>query len=178
MRRSSSAARGPVVSQPERSVSATASISSVADRRRLEAERGLASFRVLLDTGADEAYALRGAAARFSACSRLSPTAWIARPGPRRPGTAEAPARLAVDPDVPDPFDRAGLVDALDRARAHRAGSEEAAIAPPTWLERWRHPPDRLAERGVEREPVQVDPERGLARAPRRARRRAARRAR
>ena len=60
-RSSSSAVRGPVVSQPERSVSATASISSspiAGGWNERKVSRLRESFGV--DIGGDEAYALRG----------------------------------------------------------------------------------------------------------------------
>ena len=87
------------------------------------------------------------------------------RPGPRRRRSgAEDAARRAVDPDPRDPFDRERLVDALDRAQLAGRRDEEARHAPPTRAcGASTCAADRLAERGRERERVQVDAERGAA---------------
>ena len=89
MRASSSAVRGPVVSQPERSVSATASISSSVIAGGWNDENVGPLVEESSGIGGDEAYAVGGARPPApAASSRESPTASTApaRSAPRRSG--------------------------------------------------------------------------------------------
>ena len=106
------------------------------------------------------------AAARSRASSRVSPFAeHRARPVGADAQRAEAPARRAVDAHADDAVHAGRLLDALDRReRARRRDEEARRTAPPTGSSGVEHlSRDLLAERAGEREPVQVDAERGLA---------------
>src|SRR3954453_1000274 len=161
-RRSSSAARGPVVSQPERIVSATASISSsptaggwnerkVARRARLDESSGI---------GGDEAYAVRR---RVGPCERL-----VARVADREhgPGTVGAAAqrpddepRLAIDPHPQHALERVWHLDPReDPRRRDEKARDGGADARDITVRCLRGP----AQRGVDRPVVERDPERGL----------------
>src|SRR5439155_24191484 len=165
IRRSSSAARGPVVSQPERSVSATAAISSspiaggwkpsmvlrfVSDESfdiglesncRFRAGRPLERFVAALAHGQDRSRPVRAPAE-----------------------LQEAVARPAIDADAADAVLREGLFDARDLAQLALRRDQEAhagaADARHGCKVRRR---DVLAERGGECRAVQVDSERDAA---------------
>src|SRR5438067_4979402 len=154
MRASSSAVRGPVVSQPDRSVSATASTSSSViaggwnDKKvsRLDESSGIRG---------DEAYALRdglcpcdGVVTGVAGDEDGSGTI---RPAPER---REDVAGLAVDPRV----DVARHLDALEDAGRRDEELRHRAADPRLVLTQ----DELLPERRVEREPVQVDTEHGL----------------
>src|SRR4051794_25300073 len=161
-RRSSSAARGPVVSQPDRIVSATASISSsptaggwnerkVARRARLNESSGI---------GGDEAYALRR---RVGPRERL-----VARVADRedRAGAVGAAAErpddepgLAVDPPPPHALEVVGPLDPLEHPRPRNEEARDRAADPRLVTVCYLHSP---ADRGVDRPLVQRDPEHGL----------------
>ena len=72
-------------------------------------------------------------------------------------------AGRAVDPHVENAVHRSGLLDALDRLQRHRRDEELHAGAAEALGRLERDLVGPLAERGREREPVQVDPERRLA---------------
>src|SRR5512146_1606682 len=116
MRASSSAVRGPVVSQPERSVSATASISASEIAGGWN-ERNSDRFAETSGICGDEAYAVRGGVR-----PRERLVAILAR-DEQRPGAVgaaakrgEDEARLAVDPDLPDADEVVGHLDALEHS--------------------------------------------------------------
>ena len=154
----------------------------LADRGRLEREERRAhgldeSFGI----GGDEAYAL-GRARRPARAPRSRAVARRRGPRPRgrrRAAAAEArsPARgrsaRGRRPRAPPRRHR------RPRSSTPGGATRKRTHAPPTrGSGRVGSAVDRLAERGGEREPVQVDAERRLDRAPRRGRRRAAPRAR
>src|SRR4051795_205713 len=102
MRASSSAVRGPVVSQPDRSVAATASISASVIAGGWN-ERNSERFAETSGICGHEAYAVRGVVR-----PREGLVAGIAG-GEDRPGPVASPpkrpvdvAGLAVEPDLPD----------------------------------------------------------------------------
>src|SRR5688500_6573937 len=165
-RSSSSAVRGPVVSQPERSVSATASLSSspiAGGWNERKVSRLRESFGV--DIGGDEAYALRRGARPLERL-RAAVADRLHRAGPvgADAQVAEAPAGRPIDPRARDAFDRQRLVHTLDRAKLARPRRQEPRHRATRRVERREHlRRDRLAERGRERELVQVDAERRLA---------------
>src|SRR5437588_1431783 len=114
MRASSSAVRGPVVSQPERSVAATASISASEIAGGWN-ERNSDRFAETSGICGDEAYAVRGG---IRPRERLVAGA---AGGEERPGAVGAAAKrrvdvagLAVDPDPFDPGQVVGDLDALE----------------------------------------------------------------
>src|SRR2546430_2734910 len=117
MRASSSAVRGPVVSQPERSVAATASISASGIAGGWD-ERNSDRFAETSCICGHEAYAVRG---RVRPRERL--VAGVARreQGARAVGAAAERcvdvAGLAVDPDLIDADQVVGYLDALEDAR-------------------------------------------------------------
>ena len=146
----------------------------VGDRGRLEREEFRSLRGELPASAVTKRMRSAAAFARASASSRDSPAARTApaRSAPRRSG-AEDVAGLAVDPHPLDALEVVGHLDALEHARR---GDEEAASPrrrPATCVESARA---SAAERGVDREAVQVDAGHGLRRARRRGRRRAARR--
>src|SRR5262245_47856038 len=159
-RRSSSAALGPVVSQPERIASATAATSSSPTAGGWNPRK---VSRLTLDDSFcgdivdDEAYAVRGAAStrdRLLACRadrEHGPDA--VRPAPERP---EHGARLGVDTDPADTLDGQGVVHALHLEERTGLGDEELCATAARLPDR---PElllvDRLAERGRERQTVQ-----------------------
>src|SRR6478672_9356103 len=114
MRASSSAVRGPVVNQPERRVAATASISASEIAGGWN-ERNSDRFAETSGICGDEAYAVRGGVRpRERLVARVAG-------GEERPGAVGAPAKrrvdvagLAVDPDLFDPDEVAGDLDALE----------------------------------------------------------------
>src|SRR5690349_15116382 len=116
MRASSSAVRGPVVSQPERNVAATASISASVIAGGWN-ERNSDRFAETSGIGGDEAYAVRGSV-RPRECL-------LARVAGRedRAGAVGAAAkrrvdeaRLAVDPDLQDAREVLRHLDPLEHA--------------------------------------------------------------
>src|SRR3954447_7756728 len=166
MRRSSSAARGPVVSHPERSVSATAAISSspiaggwnpsIAGRRVVSDE----SFDISLES--NHRFSLRGALEGFlpgvadrqnGACPVGSPSEGL-----------ETMAGAAVDPDAPNPVLGEGLFDAGPLTQLARRSDEKANAG--TAGARPRREPRRrnlLPKRCGQGSAVQVDAERDAA---------------
>src|SRR4051812_23979849 len=163
IRSSSRAALGPVVSQPERSVSVTAAISSspiaggwnpsivsrldesfdidLEANGRLGARSAFECFLAAVADGQDRSCAI-GAA----------------------PQLAEAVAGAPVDADASDPVEREGLLDARDLAQLARRRDEEPD-ARPTDLgdRRERRGRDVLAKRCRDGCAVQVDAERDAA---------------
>src|SRR3954452_5861772 len=116
MRTSSSAVRGPVVSQPERRVSATASISASEIAGGWN-ERNSDRFAETSGICGDEAYAVRGGV-RPREC-----VVAILAGREQRPGTVGTAAErrvdvtgLAVDPDLVDAGQVVGHLDALEHA--------------------------------------------------------------
>ena len=171
MRASSSAVRGPVVSQPERRVSATASISSSPIAGRLEREERQSRLDESSGIGGDEAYALGGRVRPRRRPRRgVAPTASTApaRSEPRRSGV-EHEARLAVDPHLRRPR----ALRHLDRLEHPGRRDEEARDGAADPRLGRAGTASGLAERRGDREAVQVD----ARPRPRRARRRGRRRA-
>src|SRR5581483_6588355 len=162
-RSSSSAARGPVVSQPERIASATAATSSSPTAGGWKPRKLLRRYDSFGGIGSDEAYAV--------GCPLSALDGLVARPAHRQhradpvgaaPERSEDRARLAVDAHPADAVDRFRLVHSVHLAQRPRFRDQEPHASPaggpdpPGWV-------DGLAESGCKREPVQVDPERGLA---------------
>src|SRR6185437_630370 len=158
MRASSSAVRGPVVSQPERSVAATASISASEIAGGWK-ERNSDRFAETSGICGHEAYAVRGGVRpreRFVA---------IPAGGEDRAGAVGSAAerredepRLAVDPDAPDAHEVVRDVDPLEHTR--RGDEEPGHGAPDLDVASSRH---RLcSDRRSDREAVQVDARHGL----------------
>src|SRR3954471_18256776 len=121
MRASSSAVRGPVVSQPERSVAATASISASEIAGGWN-ERNSDRFAETSGICGQEAYAVRSGVrprerlvARFAGGEQCAGA--IGAAAKRR----EDVARLAVDPNPLDPLEVARQVDPLE----HAGGSDQ-----------------------------------------------------
>ena len=95
---------GPVVSQPERSVSATATISSSPTAGGWKPRKdvlGDLDSETVFDNA--EAYASRGAPTRASACFRLWPTASNTSAGVPTPGAARGSRLPAGDTRAPTP---------------------------------------------------------------------------
>ena len=135
--------RGPVVSQPERSVSATAAISSSPTAGGWKREEGAAAYaRALASTSAvTKRMRSAAAAARSRASSRDSPTASTAPARSAPPRSApKTPARRAVDAHADDALHAGRLLDALDRAELARRRDEEAHDGAADRLERRRAP--------------------------------------
>ena len=154
MRASSSAVRGPVVSQPERRVSATASISSSVIAGGWNERKSVRLVEESSGIRGDEAYAVRGGVrAREGLIARVADrehrTGAVGAAAQRR----EDVAGLAVDADPRTPARSSGTsTDSSTPAGATR----NRVTAPPT------SSPSQagtraVAERGVDREPVQVD---------------------
>src|SRR5262245_21690486 len=162
-RRSSSAARGPVVSQPERRVSATASISSspIAGGWNPSIVGRFSDETFCTDLEAYETSGLAGPVQGFLAAvaDREHSAGSVGSPAE----IAEDMARLSVDADVLDAFDRPRLVRAFDLLEDAFGWDQEANDAASNlWSRLERRRPDRFAERRLEREAVQVDAEREL----------------
>src|SRR4051812_23402595 len=176
LRRSSSSVRGPVVSQPERSVSATAAISSSPTAggwkpsgrsRRLSIR--LRDFAGLRDVEADQARGFVCVPQRvLGRLARCEDRAGAVGPAPQR---AEDVAGSPIDADAADPVARERLLQPADTPQLALRRDEEAnarALRPP--------PPARGAGGGGEPPPP---PPGGRARAAvARASRRAPRRSR
>ena len=130
MRSSSSAARGPVVSQPERSVSTTAAISSSPIAGGWKPSLVLRGGRIDL-----EAYGLRRTASPGERRGGVVPGGQD-RAGPVGATTErpEAPPGLPVGPHPLDALDRLGLLDPHGLAQ-HALRRDEEEDARPT------HPP-------------------------------------
>src|ERR671925_669041 len=164
-RASSSAVRGPVVSQPERSVSATASTSSSPiaggwkPRKVARRSAELCDFRIR----DDEAYEIGHAAIPRERLLAARPDGdHGSRAIAARAEGPELVAGRAVDVEVDDTLDGARCLDALGRCEAPlrrdeeaRAGAADLRLGPRRL--------ERLAERGRDREPVELDAERGVA---------------
>src|SRR4051812_33198398 len=120
MRSSSSAAFGPVVSHPERSVSTTEAISSSPIAGGWKPSLVLRGGRIDL-----EAYGLRRTASPGHGGGRVVPGGQD-RAGPVGATTErpEAPPGLPVDPYPLDPLDRLGLLDP-HRVAEHALGRDE-----------------------------------------------------
>src|SRR6266404_80703 len=149
MRASSSAVRGPVVSQPERSVSETAAISSSEiaggwnDRKvfRLDESSGIRGH---------EAYAVRSdVRPRERLLAVLGGHEDGSRPVGAAPERGEDEARLAVDPRL----DAFGHLYAREDARW---GDQEAGDRAAHTRLLFGHD-ELVPERGIERQAVQVD---------------------
>src|SRR6476659_2550274 len=165
MRRSSSAALGPVVSQPDRSVSATAAISSspIAGgwkpsmvARRVSDE----SFDIGLesDCGFRAGGALERLLTALPYCQDCSRPVWPAAE------LLEAVAGAPVDADATDTRLRKGLLDAGDLAQFAGWWDEEAdARTADTRHGRKVGGVNFLPERRRECSPVQVDSQRDTA---------------
>src|SRR5439155_20045389 len=164
MRRSSSAARGPVVSQPERSVSATAAISSspiaggwkpsMVLRRVRDSDESFDIDRLESNhpLGAGDALERLFAAGPHSE-DRTGPV----RPAPELPEPMAGPA---VDPNAPDALLGKSLLHPDHLAQLARRWDEkpDAGTADPG-DRRQRRGRNLFAERGRECRPGQVDPE-------------------
>src|SRR5258707_6988197 len=161
-RRSSSADFGPVVSQPDRSVSATASISSSPIAGGWKPSFVVRLGRDLgVDMGRQEAYELcrlLGAPQRM-----LGGTA----DGENRAGAVGATpqrrehvARATVDANAAHALERKRLVEPAHLLQLALGRDEEAnACAADARLRREQMPADRLAQRSGERDVVEVDAE-------------------
>ena len=121
MRSSSSAARGPVVSQPERSVSTTAAISSSPIAGGWKPSLVLRGVRI-----DQEAYGLRRTASPgegvVAVVARREDRAGPVGAAAQRP---EPPPGSPVGPHPLDALDRLGLLDALGRAQHPLRRDEE-----------------------------------------------------
>src|SRR4051794_24319660 len=130
MRSSSSAAFGPVVSQPERSVSTTEAISSSPIAGGWKPSLVLRGGRIDL-----EAYGLRRTASPPQGRSGVVPDGQD-RPGPVGAATkrAEPPAGLPVRPPPLHALDRLGLLDpdGLGKDALRRDEEEHARATRPT----------------------------------------------
>ena len=126
MRSSSSAARGPVVSQPDRSVSTTAAISSSPIAGGWKPSLVLRGVRI-----DQEAYGLRRTASPgegiFTIIARRENRAGTVGPAAKRP---ETPPGAAVGSDPGDALDGFGGLHALRRAE-HALGRDEEEDARP-----------------------------------------------
>ncbi len=121
MRSSSSAARGPVVSQPERSVSTTAAISSSPIAGGWKPSLVLRGGRI-----DQEAYGLRRTASPRHARRRCRPR-WPGsrRPGRRRGGAARSASRAAGRPAPTRTPSTASASSIPDRLAEHALGRDE-----------------------------------------------------
>src|SRR5581483_11568083 len=160
---SSSAARGPVVSQPDRIASATAAISSSPTAGGWKPRKLLRRDDSFGGIGSDEAYAVgRSLSALDGLVARPAHRQHRADPVGTAPERAEDRARLAVDTHPEDAVDRCRLGDSVHLAQRPRVRDQEPDA-------RSAGGPDRtgrlgcLAEGGGERQPVRVDAERCLA---------------
>src|SRR5581483_3341191 len=162
-RRSSSAARGPVVSQPDRIASATAAISSSPTAGGWKPRKLLRRDDSFGGIGSDEAYAVGCAASTLDGLlPRAADREHRAGPVGAAPERSEDRARLAVDAHPEDAVDRFRLADSLHLAQLAGLGDEEADAGAARGADGARRV-DGLAEGGGERQPVQVDPQRRLA---------------
>src|SRR6188474_3133426 len=120
-RSSRSAARGPVVSHPERSVSATAAISSSPIAGGWKPSG--VSRRVRIDP---EAYGVRRTASPLErlVAARARREHRAGAVGPRAQGAEDVP-RPSVDAHPPHPLDRLCVVHSLDRDERPDRGDEE-----------------------------------------------------
>src|SRR3954469_2195156 len=152
MRASSSAVRGPVVSQPERRVSETASISASEIAGGWN-ERNSDRFAETSGICGDEAYAVRGGVrARERLIARL--TGREERPGAVGPAAKRCVhvARLAVDPDLFDADEVVRNIDTLEDT-----GRRDQELGPRAPHRRFGPSHDELhADRCSDREPVDV----------------------
>src|SRR5829696_137475 len=157
-RRSSWADRGPVVSQPDRSVSATAATSSSPTAGGWK-PRGR-SLR-LRDFSPEPRRLVRAFERIVRRLARCEDRARAVRPAAQR--TEDVP-RAAVDADAVDAFAPVRLLEAADGAKLTLGRDEEAdarAVGARRRGEALAH--DALAERGVDRERVQIDADRHAA---------------
>src|SRR2546422_3103130 len=127
MRRSSSAARGPVVSQPERSVSATAAISSspVAGGWKPSIVALLDSDESF-DIGLESNHPLRSGCALKRLLTAVAHCQDRTRPVGAAAELFEAVPRPPVDADAADALEREGLLDPRHVPQLARRGNEEA----------------------------------------------------
>src|SRR6478735_10922517 len=150
MRASSSAVRGPVVSQPERSVSATASISSSVIAGGWNERKSVRLVEESSGIRGEKAYAVgggvrarQGLSARVADCEHRAGSIGAALQ------RCEHVAGLPVDPDPPDARQVLRLLDRLEHAggcdeEARRRSADQLAVP-------GRHA--RVTEGCIDREP-------------------------
>src|SRR5829696_4606186 len=164
-RSSSSAVFGPVVSQPERIVSATASTSSSPTAGGWNERKVRLRESSGVDIGGDEAYALRRRGRPFERLlARLADR--LHRTGPIRSDAelAEPVPGFAVNANTPHARQRRGAVDTVHCLQLALRRRQELRDCPSGGIDgRERRMRNLLAECSRERELVQVDAERELA---------------